>query len=101
MDKNEQLIIRTENDTNINLSQEAKCLVQSLALSDLHAKLLQLDPTLCDPWDRSPPVPLSMGFSRQEYRSGLPFPPPGDLSNPGIEHSISNVSHTGRRALYH
>ena len=29
--------------------------------------------------------PLSMGFSRQEYWSGLPFPSPGDLSNPGIE----------------
>ena len=28
---------------------------------------------------------LSMGFSRQEYWSGLPFPPPGDLPNPGIE----------------
>ena len=26
-----------------------------------------------------------MGFSRQEYRSGLPFPSPGDLHNPGIE----------------
>jgi len=26
-----------------------------------------------------------MGFSRQEYWSGLPFPPPGDLANPGIE----------------
>jgi len=26
-----------------------------------------------------------MGFSRQEYWSGLPFPPPGDLSSPGIE----------------
>ena len=30
-------------------------------------------------------VPLSMGFSRQEYWSGLPFPSPGDLPNPGIE----------------
>ena len=29
-------------------------------------------------------VPLSMGFSRQEYWSGLPFPPPGDLPDPGI-----------------
>ena len=29
--------------------------------------------------------PLPMGFSRQEYRSGLPFPSPGDLPNPGIE----------------
>ena len=30
-------------------------------------------------------APLSMGFSRQEYRSGLPFPPPEDLPDPGIE----------------
>ena len=30
-------------------------------------------------------APLSMGFPRQEYRSGLPFPPPGDLPYPGIE----------------
>jgi len=29
--------------------------------------------------------PLSMGFSRQEYWSGLPFPSPGDLPNPGLE----------------
>ena len=29
--------------------------------------------------------PLSMGFSRQEYQSGLPCPPPGDLPDPGIE----------------
>ena len=30
-------------------------------------------------------APLSMEFSRQEYWSGLPFPPPGDLPDPGIE----------------
>ena len=30
-------------------------------------------------------APLSMGFSRQEYWTGLPFPPPGDLPDPGIE----------------
>ena len=30
-------------------------------------------------------APLPMGFSRQEYWRGLPFPPPGDLPNPGIE----------------
>ena len=30
-------------------------------------------------------IPLSMGFSRQEYWSGLPFPPPGDLPDPGIK----------------
>ena len=30
-------------------------------------------------------APLSMGFPRQEYWSGLPFPPPGDLLNPGVK----------------
>ena len=35
--------------------------------------------------DYSPQAALSMGFSRQEYRSGLPFPSPGDLPKPGIE----------------
>ena len=42
-------------------------------------------PTLCDPMDCSPPVPLSMRLSRQEYWSELPFPPPQYLPNPGIE----------------
>ena len=42
------------------------------------AKLIQLCPTLCQ-------APLSMGFSRQEYWNGLPFPPPGDLPDPGIK----------------
>ena len=32
------------------------------------------------------PAPLSVGFPRQEYRSELPFPSPGDLPNPGIEY---------------
>ena len=36
-------------------------------------------------------APLSMGFSRQEYWNGLPFPPLGDLSNPGIE-PVSSAS---------
>ena len=37
------------------------------------------------PWTVAHQVPLSMGYSRQEYWSGLPFPPPGDLPDPGIE----------------
>ena len=37
------------------------------------------------PWTVAHQAPLSMGFSRQEYWSGLPYPPPGDLPNPGIE----------------
>ena len=43
-------------------------------------------PTLCDPVDYiAHQAPLSMGFSRQEYWSGLLCPPPGDLPDPGIE----------------
>ena len=37
------------------------------------------------PWTVAHQVPPSMGFSRQEYWSGLPFPSPGNLSNPEIE----------------
>ena len=41
--------------------------------------------TLETPWTVACQAPRSMGFSRQEYWSGLPFPSPGDLSDPGIE----------------
>ena len=41
--------------------------------------------TLCDPMDCSPPGSTSMGFSRQEYWSGLPLASPGDLPDPGTE----------------
>ena len=41
--------------------------------------------SICDPWTVAHQAPLSMGFPRQEYWSGLPFPPPGDLPDPGIE----------------
>ena len=37
------------------------------------------------PWTVAHQAPLSMGFPRQEYWSGLPFPSPGDLPEPGIE----------------
>ena len=36
-------------------------------------------------WTAAYQAPLSMGFFRQEYRSGLPFPSPGDLPDPGIK----------------
>ena len=41
--------------------------------------------TLATPWTVGRQAPLSMGFSRQEYRSGLPFPSPGYLPGPEIE----------------
>ena len=37
------------------------------------------------PWTVAHQAPLSVGFSRQEYWSGLPCPPPGDLPDPGME----------------
>ena len=37
------------------------------------------------PWTVAHQAPLSMGFSRQEYWSGLPFPSPGELPDPGTE----------------
>ena len=42
-------------------------------------------PTLVTPWTVTCQTPLSMGFSRQEYWSGLPFPSPEDFPDPGIE----------------
>ena len=48
--------------------------------------IAQSCPTLCDPMDSSlHQAPPSMGFSRQEYWSGLPFPSPGNLPDPGIK----------------
>ena len=40
---------------------------------------------LASPWTAAHQAPLSMGFSRQEHWSGLPFPTPGDLPDPGIK----------------
>jgi len=37
------------------------------------------------PWTEAHQAPLSLGFPRQEYWSGLPFPSPGDLPDPGVE----------------
>ena len=53
-------------------------------LIESESEVAQLCLTLCDPIDCSYQAPVSMGFSRQEYWSGLPFPSPGDLPNPGI-----------------
>ena len=49
------------------------------------AQLLQVVSNSVTPWIIAHQAPLSMGLSRQQYRSGLPCPPPGDLPNPGIE----------------
>ena len=47
--------------------------------------ITKLCPTLATPWSVACRAPPSLGFSRQEYWSGLPFPSPGDLPEPRIE----------------
>ena len=48
-------------------------------------KVIQSCLTLATPWTVARQVPLSMGFSRQEYLSELPFPSPRELPDPGAE----------------
>ena len=51
----------------------------------VHAQSLTCVQLFVTPWTVAHQAPLSVGFPRQEYWSGLPFPSPGDLPNPGIE----------------
>ena len=51
----------------------------------MHAQSLNYVQLSATPWTVSCQAPLSMGFSRQKYWSGLPFSLLGDLPNPGIE----------------
>ena len=53
--------------------------------SESESEVAQSYPTVCDLWTVAHKAFPSMGFSRQEYWSGLPFPSPGDLLDPGIE----------------
>ena len=61
----------------------------------------QLCPMLCDSMDCSLQAPLSMGFSRQEYWSGLPYPPPGYFPTQGSNSSLFCLLHwqTGSLSL--
>ena len=58
---------------------------ETLSTAALPAVLSHV-PLFATLWTVARQAPLSMGFSRQEYRSRLPFPSPGDLSNPGLLH---------------
>ena len=57
----------------------------------VHAKSVHSYLTFCDLWTVTHQAPLFREFSRKEYWSGLPGPPPGDLPNPGIK-SMSLMS---------
>ena len=51
----------------------------------MQVKVTQFFQLFAIPWTVAHQAPLSMGFSRQQYWSGLPLPSLGDLSDPGIE----------------
>ena len=57
-------------------------------------KLLSHVQLFVTPWNVAYQAPLSMGFSRQEYWSGLPFPSPGDLLDPGFEPGLPHWRQT-------
>ena len=59
--------------------------VHELSLLWSEVKSLSRVQLFVTPWTVACQAPLSMGFSRQEYWSGLPFPSPGDLPDPGIK----------------
>ena len=70
--------------------------------SNMHAYYVAsvMSDSLEGPWIVVLQASLSMGFPRQEYWSGLPLPPSGDLTDPEIE-PATLVSCIGRRVLYH
>ena len=75
---------------NVNVLHETelctwKRLQWSILCMPTCAQSLQSRPTFCHPWTMALQVPLSMGFSRQEYWSGLRCPPPGGLPDAGFE----------------
>ena len=63
-------------------------------------KLLSRALLLATPWTAAYQAPPSMGFSRREYWSGVPFPSPGDLPDPGIKPRVACVSCIGSQILY-
>ena len=56
-----------------------------MIIKECEVKMLSRVQLFATPWTAASQAPPSMGFSRQEYWSGLPFPSPGDLPDSGIE----------------
>ena len=70
-----------------HIKQTRKLLLKIILRMKVKVLVIQSCLTFFSTMDCSPPhqAPLSMGFSKQEYWSGLSFPSPGDLPDPGIE----------------
>ena len=67
----------------------------------LHACILSCVPLLVSPWTVVHQAPLPVEFPWQEYWSRVPFPPPGDLPDPGIEPMSPASPAFGKWTLYH
>ena len=86
MHSNIQLLNYKFNAINLKI----KCLKFAYAIDILEVKWSEVKLFSCvqlfaTPWTVAHRAPLSIEFSRQEYWSGLPFLPPGDIPHPGIE----------------
>ena len=87
----------TQSRTRLNrLSSSSSSLIYASLMAQLEKNLLAMQEKVkvkslsrvqlfATPWTVAYQAPLSMGFSRQQYWSGLPFPSPGDLPNPGLK----------------
>ena len=81
----------------VPLSASVEPIQNQLCYACMHACMLSCVLTLCDSKDYSLQAPLSMGFSRQESWSGLPYHPLEDLPDPGIEPtSLASPALAGR-----
>ena len=64
----------------------------SVLFACMRVCILSCVPLFGTPWTVAHQAPLFMGFTRQEYWSGVPFPPPGDLPSPGTELASSALA---------
>ena len=67
------------------MNLKGKVILKSGHFGESESEVTQSVGLFVTPWTVAYQAPLSIGFSRQEYWSGLPFPSTGDLPNPGIE----------------
>ena len=87
--------MRAHTHTHLFLKVKISSLQSVPACSLSHVRVFSI------PWDAVHQAPLSMGFPRWVYWSGLPFPPPGDLPTPGIEPESPVSPALAGRFFYH
>ena len=91
-------LFKTDHYFGKSLQKISRAYCNSCACGGLLAKSCL---TLVTLWTVACQAPLSTGFPRQEYRSGLPFPSPGEVPNPGIEPMSLGFLELASRFFYH